>query len=281
LAHEELIRTLKGSLLKIENHPLFRSRLPAHWGVLIDPDWSRSGGLWSDTLQTPQGDPAVLFNPDTLASSRFGYSSVVHELTHLVHHRYRPREENWVREGVALLAEYVVTQHFYVALRSGFTEPESSLVASTDPTNQDSVYGDERGNQYGHLTQFFYYIYRVCGGDGLFDTLLTDSSDKTGIDFVDYALAKTRASDADVAAEPACAGFEPLFRAFETARFVADSSSASGYVLSGAGYSAAVRDKRREIPPYSATAYKLASGKKCAKGDRAWGRDRCIRIKLD
>jgi hypothetical protein len=246
--------------------------------------WTQTSGFWSDTLSTPEKEPAILINPDAAIDARLSDSLIAHEATHLVHHRYRPHEENWMREGMALLAEYIVTGYFYPGLSSGFESPETSLVASTDPTLIESAYGDEQGSQYGHMLQFFYYLYRVCGRETLFDTLLTDPSEATGIEFVGHALAQTRKNNAEIASDPACAGFESAFRAFEVARFVADASRPSTYVVAGLGHQGAVRDKPRKLPPYSAMAYELRVGKKplkaCAAGDIPWGDSRCIRVRL-
>lgn len=287
LQSHSLLRVLIPGLKEAQAHPLFRARLPSSWGVLVDPAWTKTSGFWSDSLVTPSGDPAILLNPEAALDPRLGQSLLVHELTHLVHHRYRPYEENWVREGVALLAETVVTGYFYPGLSAGFEEPETSLIASTDPTRRESAYSAEQSNQYGHLIQFFYYLYRVCGQKPLLDTLLTHGSPETGIAFIDQALNVAADASENVASEPACRNFDSVFRAFQIARFVGDASEPTGYVVAGSGQQAKVRDKApAKLLPYSAAAY-LTSGKCSRPGEIPWpeesgfdGKRRCIRIRL-
>lgn len=264
--------SLKLALPEVLSSSFFASRIPAQWGILLDGTWTQSSGFFSDQLKTPEGAPAILLSPSAILGTGSAESLLAHELTHLVHQGNRPQEESWVREGVALLAEWTVTKRYSPALTEAFARPETSLTAPLDPRHLDYADVSKRTAQYGHILQYFIYIYRLCGKQALLDTLLTSPSPKSGIAFLDEVLPSMKS------ASPACANFKDSFRLFSLARFQQDVANPENYVLIS-GLSSVVRAQAPDsLPPYSSSAYSLQDGAHCAAQDIAWGTSRCIRI---
>jgi hypothetical protein len=251
-------------------HPLLAGRLPARFGVIIDGAWTGATGFTSPELKAPDGAPAILLKPSATLESFNGSIVMAHELIHLAHYRLRAEEDSWVREGVALLGEYLVTGSFNSVLALGFSDPETSLTAIVKPDDPDSR--RERAAQYGHVLQFFYYLYRVCGGNELYSGLLTSQDKEQGISFIDGLLKKSGSQ------ARSCQGFSQAFHAFELARFSPDFLSKDGYIMF-----TAFRTPLRQTPPsdplpsYSAAGYVKGADGSCSPGDFA-GSTACVRI---
>lgn len=269
-----ILTVLDDDLTNTLSHPLLRNRLPEGFGVLVDGLWKNSSGFFSDTLRTSEGAQAILFSPTALLDRDRSRALIVHELTHLAHHRLRPQEESWIREGVALLAEWIVTRKYNPALSEAFLNPETSLIASLDPTHQDYADTAKRGAQYGHLLQYFVYIYRLCGGDALMEKLVTSPSRKTGTAFMDEVLRSSTSRS------ESCASFERSFRAFSIARMKQDTLNPESYILI-TRLQSTIRDERRDLPPYSSSVVRLKEGQTCQSGETPWGKSRCIRVRAE
>lgn len=263
----ELLAPIRQDLPSIKSHWLFNAHLPSNWAILIDGEWTKTAGLYSTDLKSPDGAQAILLTPNALMDGTNASNLVVHELTHLFHFNLRPNEESWVREGVALLAEYVVTGRMTSAIEEAFAEPESSLTAPLDLRTK-------RISQYGHLFLYFYYIYKLCGRNELLNELVESKSEKAGAAFIDETLRKTQS------AEPVCQGFRESFSAFQIARFKSEPTKKSGFVLA-TSMKPAVRDEPTELLPFAAQAYRLKPGKTCAQAETAWGTGRCIRVRFE
>lgn len=275
----ETQRQFERMLPRIQEAPLLSKRLPETWALLIDGRWAKSAGYWSTELKAPDGRPAILLRPQTFLYGEQGLRLSVHELTHLVHHGLRPHEESWVREGIAMISEFTATGTLSAVMQEGFLTPETSLTAALDPHEADYADSKSRGARYGHILQYFYYLYRLCGKISLFEDLLASPSPAKGVAFIDRTL-KDRFKRGDFATDPVCEGFETSFKAFQTARFLQDPMTPSGFVTASSGTQAQVRQAPAWIPPYSAMAYRLPPRAKCLAGDFPWGESRCIRIRM-
>ncbi len=285
---EEILERILPRLESLEAHPVAGAWLPSRWSVLFDSSWTGAAGYWSPDLRAPDDSPAVLLKPQSAVLDPLGgFSLLVHEAIHLGHARARPWEAHWVREGVALLGEYLVTRNFNPVMALGFQVPETSLVAAVDPSVSDHEVGGLRGPQYGHVLQYFFYLYRVCGGDrfykAAFEGMASVSPSLQGGEFLDSVLKKL-VGEAGVATDPdVCRDFRTSFVAFERARLKQDRLRPSAHVIAS-GFVAPVRPAppaRGELPPWSATQYRLSqSGGKCEAGDESW-KDRCLRIRME
>ena len=269
-------------LTQIANHGIFKNKLPKTWAILIDGTWTGAAGYWSPTLRAPDGAAAILLKPSAVSNSMDATRLLVHEMMHLVHGAFRPEEKSWVREGLALLSEYIVTGFFNPALHIGFKQPETSLTGATDPRLPEDSPDSNRAAEYGHQLQYFYYLYRLCGGQKFFDALAFSKSSSQGMNLLDEILGGLHRDG--TAPDAACENFGRSFVSFEIARFAHNMSVPSQYVVLGAT-GAVVRDKPAAgIPEFSATAYrpeKTTHPPRCQRGDLAWNHDLCIRIRGD
>jgi hypothetical protein len=284
----EILKNLPSILRELYSHPLLSARLPREFALLIDGEWKLSAGYWSPALKGPSGESALLVTPQALLFHAQNKNLIAHELVHLVHYNRRPHEENWVQEGVALLAEYLISGTYNSALREAFAEPETSLVASLNPHSLSQLQplshpqshdkslenSRSRAAQYGHLLQYFYYLYTNCGAAPLLTQLLDSDSKASGIAFLDEVLRSLNPKS------EVCANFAASFRAFSLARFLQSPYARTDNIMV-TSLRSQVRDQARALPPYSAGAYQLNAGAKCAPSDYAWGSSRCIRIRLE
>jgi hypothetical protein len=265
------IQILFQNISSISEKQTIKEFFPSQLSVLIDGDWTGSSGYSEPGLTAPDGSPALLIRPEA-ALDPSSLSLVVHELTHVIHYKTRPHEEAWLREGVALLSEYVLTGKLNPILREGFKNPETSLTAPLDPTQADYF-----GAQHGHLIQYFYYLYRLCGKDILFSKLLASPSQSSGIEFLDETL---RELSGTIALDPVCTDFKTSFVAFETARFTQSPYPKDKYVII-MNDRGVVREFPQQIPSYSATAYRRSnSAPACVQASDIPIEGACIRIRM-
>jgi hypothetical protein len=271
-----LSEVLAKRLPQLLDSPFWKDRLPEHWSLLLDGSWTTSAGYWSPDLPSPDKSPAILIRPQTLIHSDHGTHLIAHELAHHVHHQIRPHEESWIREGIAMMAEYLTTQKLNPILLEGFRNPETSLIAPLDPSDRNYKNANKRVTQYGHILQYFYYLYKNCGGDGLIEEILTDPSPQSGIELLDQILKRRRKGPTGGAVIRVCENFQESFINFEIARLKQDPTESTPFIIPTA-IRAPIRDSRQELPPYSATAYRGS----CTPGDIGWGAQKCIRIRME
>jgi hypothetical protein len=274
----QLAHSLDEDLVRIRKNAWFEGRLPQNWGALIDAQWTLSSGFYSDLLKTPQGYPAVLFSPVALLDDTHSPALLAHELTHLMHEQFRPWEESWVREGLAMMGEWKVTGFYSPVLEEAFLQPETSLVAPLDPREASYARADIRSAQYGQILQYFMYIYRLCGKDELLEKLLTSKSTASGIAFLDETL-KGEALKDQSSNDPVCQGFETSFRAFSLARAKQNFLNPEEYIVI-APYRSALREQALPLPPYSSSLYEKDPIKACRSGDTQIDSARCLEVRL-
>lgn len=274
-----LVQSLKEEVRMILSSPLFQSRLPLRWGILIDQHWDKSEGYFSPDLVTKEGDPAILLQHNAILNPQNRKRLLVHEMAHLLHHQFRPDEENWVKEGLALLLEYVVNGAFNRSILNAFSNPETSLTQDLDM----DLATEEKLSQYGELTLYFYYIWRLCGKNDLLHELLTSSSELKGIEFIDYILRyilKTFSENEAVRTDAICSSFEKSFVSFQIAKFFPNPTPPSRYILIG-NFSARISDAPVELKPFSAQAFRLSEQHPtCANGTTQFRKDTCFQIRL-
>jgi len=273
---EDLIAPLREALSSVLKHSIYNDRLPNRFAVLIDSNWQGAPAYWSPLLFSQDGDPAILFKPRAILGNTKLRSLVSHELTHLVHHQFRADEEAWVREGLALVSEYLVTGFLNASIEEGFKTTETSLTEVIDPRLEEQTSNHIRSAQYGHILQYFYYLYKLCGKEKLFDLLLTTKSEEKGIGFINEILALS--SQLGYSQSSVCVDFKSSFIAFEKARFLRNFLKPEEHILLGS-FKATIRDAKTDIPPYSATAYKKTKDD-CAQNDYDYG-NYCLRIRLN
>ncbi len=282
--HKDKSELLSANLAKVRASPWFNNRLPLSFGMILDGNFTASEGYYSPLLitydlKTGLAVPAILFS-DTLFSATRSLQLMAHELTHLMQAHLWPQsgsiENSWLREGLALMAEWMIsTEQGYPghnpALMEAFRFPETSLVAPLTP--EQETYKDVRVRtaEYGHILQYFIYIYRLCGGKKLLEELLAPSSLKTGLALLDEALPLQHTGYA------ACANFHESFVAFSLARFH-QGTAPEDYVYVTA-LESPIRESPVDLPPYSSTVYRRTPNQKCALHDWEWGTSRCIRIR--
>ncbi len=275
------VSILGDAIQKILVSPWFKDRLPEKFGIIVDGAWTKSAGYYSTSLKTQDGFPAILLEPKELDQYRT-LPLLTHELTHLLHTHLRPqsdvKEESWIREGISMMAEWLVTGEYGLrkmnpSLNQAFKTPETSLIEPLDPNHESYQNVQKRTAQYGHILQYFLYIYRLCGKTELLNQLITSPSDKTGTALVDEVLKNLLHSS------KACTSFKESFRMFSIARFKQDIAEEDYVYRTGAN--SEVRDAPMNLPPYSSGAYRLPSGKKCLAGEEPWGTSACIRIRFN
>ncbi len=127
---ETFVPVLQRVLWQLEGESSLLFEKDQRFSILIDPEWHLSAGYWSNLLQAPDGSPAILLTPQSFAQGDAPLLMLLtHELTHLVHFQFRPKEESWVREGLAMLAEYAVSGLVDPAWTEALYHPETTMIA--------------------------------------------------------------------------------------------------------------------------------------------------------
>ncbi len=216
------------------------------------------GGLYH-----PASNTIFIGNYDFFTSNQNSRRKLLsHEITHLIHNYYRPHEKLWVQEGIALLSEYLITQKLNAVIDQGIQKPEVSLTKIHSPHQwTEDLKARESLSQYGQLFQYFYYVYRICGEDELFHNLLTSSSQKQGLDFIEETL-KEQKNKKNVLRIKTCSSFKESFKAFQLARFFPNVLDPWGYVVIESPKAHPRKKPLQNLPPYSAQVY-LNKNKNC------------------
>ncbi|MBI3019009.1 MAG: hypothetical protein HYY61_03880 [Deltaproteobacteria bacterium] len=201
-------------------------------------------------------------------------------MTHLLHHEFRPLEENWIKEGVALLAEYIITGYFNRVLMNGFLDPTTSLISEIDVHENQNKDKTKTLAQYGHILQYFFYIYRLCGKEELFNLLFTSDSKNIGIAFVDEVLKKMDQNN-EIKTNPVCSSFEKSFIEFQKARFFPKPTPESSYVIPGNFQAQIQEQKVATLAPYSAQVFRFfPQNPTCEQGTTLFDKNICFQIQL-
>ncbi len=271
----------------LSKHFLFHETLPQPLSVIVDGNWKKSSGYWSNQLRAPDNSQALLMTPASILDPNQNLKLFSHELMHLLHYQFRPHEHAWIKEGLALLTEYLVTGYFNSVLEEGFKNPTTSLIHFKNLDEMDFQIQNEL-SQYGHVLQYFYFLYRLCGPEHLQDVkatkynerfieeILKSKSSLAGIEFLDEVLRNTQNTN------PVCENFDKSFTAFEVARFKKNIMKPDGYILISSHRASLQASPGFDLPPYSAGAYILPLQQDgCQKNEIPWGERKCIRIRKE
>lgn len=107
---------------------------------------------------------------------------LAHEFFHAIHFEINPDESKWVREGMAQVFEYLITNELSGSnLRAAIVNPLTPLIGKYDITDPNAA-------QYGHNMLYFYYLYNHCGGDPFFWSLALGQDDLKGAYLIDSVL---------------------------------------------------------------------------------------------
>ena len=143
----------------------------------------------------------------------------------------------------------------------------SSTLFTTDPVSSEKLH-----SQYGHILQYFLYIYRLCGKTALIEKLMSSPSSKSGVELMDEVLKGMNSPS------PVCKSFHESFVHFSIARFKQDIADEDYVYRTGA--ESVIREKPIDLPPYSSEAYHLnPTQKTCPKNEFNWGSSICIRVR--
>lgn len=206
---------------------------PKRVAVLVRRDWDGPPVYSEPGLQTPDELPAFRLHKDSL--KRLDLERLlIHELVHVTHYALRAGESRWLQEEVALWGEYLTLRTPNPLTASGYAQPETSLISDLlEPS------------QYGLLTLFSVYLHRWCGGEDLFEALLSEKSAKRSWEFLDEVLQKKP--------QPTfCATSAAAFSGFATALHEPNYSS-NGAWISATTRRTPVRTKQETLPPYSSS----------------------------
>jgi hypothetical protein len=262
IASDNLRWILSRSLSEIsKTFPLKNLLEKEPWGLILDSKWQHSSALWSENLRDPDGHPAVLMRPEALRVEWQTSRLLLHEYFHAWHFQNRPREESWIREGLAMLAEYRFSHFRHSLEEKGLEYPEISLTLPVQNAMADESF---RQSQYGQLALFFTYLYERCGKESIFQAMTQSTSSQTGVKFLRELFAQKPLKG--------CESFDGLFTQFSIDRF-------EGRVLPGNQHSP-VREERLALEPFSASAYRKS--RDCEEGEtESASRNFCIQIRLD
>jgi hypothetical protein len=131
---------------------------------------------------------------------------LAHEFFHAVHFEINPDEESWMREGMAQLFEYIVTENLSGSnLQASIAKPNTPLIGNYDVENSNPA-------QYGHDLLYFFYLYNHCGKDNLFWKIAAGTDDLQGAALINSVL------QAGAKEEIECKNFHYSAVSFEAAK---------------------------------------------------------------
>lgn len=134
-----------------------------------------------------------------------------HEFFHAFHFTINKGEPAWVREGLAMIFENLVSQASgknrtnAAAIKAGFTQISTPLFGEYDLLKPDAAL-------YGHHYLYFNYLIKNCGGFDLFWKMVEGKPAVFGRDNIDSALKESSIDKAE------CKNFSSSIEHFEVAR---------------------------------------------------------------
>lgn len=147
----------------------------------------------------------ITINPAVVTDANY-HRLVTHEFFHAVHHANSPKEETWVREGMAQL--------FESNLFGGANQAHviASLTKSEFSLEEDFNVNDYKPEKYGNTFLYFQYLSNQCAQnkDFLWDLMKTEATGRQGIDI--YLRGKSNKAQ--------CQSFIKSAGAFSLARLV-------------------------------------------------------------
>lgn len=153
----------------------------------------------------PKAEQVININYRRLSSPSIT-SLLAHEIFHAIHFEINPDEEDWTREGLAQVFEYIITNKL-----NGMNIYESTKWPFTSLTKPYNLSDTSRA-QYGHDLLYFYYLYTHCGAEKIFWNLTKGNGHDSGAQLIDATLKLQHIS------APECQSFKSSIRFFEIAK---------------------------------------------------------------
>ena len=245
--------------------PLFQNLAESF--VLINPEWTKSGGYFSSDLKIANR-PGVLIGLSNLATETQAKRVIAHELAHLLFAESNSNEVSWVKEGVALLVESLVTGQMSQDVREAFLHPEVTLIGNFNP-KLDSYHTDwHQAAQYGNVQLYFSYLYQNCGKDQFFAHLF--EKNHSPLPLLDSLLKNSPC--------PVGKSFIESFKNYSIAKALQDFSDPLKHVLFDAVEIVAAEHPAK-LEPFSETVYRLKEGAHCQANEIQASAQNCIRIR--
>lgn len=179
-----------------------------------------------------KGDLILSISPALVASAHLN-ALFSHEFFHALHFLVNPGEEEWIREGLAMLFEKKMGENFNAQAI------EASLHSSTTPLISLYDINDYSFEQYGHHMLYFHYLTQNCGKDLFWKMVAKKPKSLFGSSGIDYVLKKSE----NLKRPNLCHDFETTALNFEVARMhnhYSGASQSSNYFL--------IFSKRRQLP---------------------------------
>lgn len=222
--------------------------------VYTDDEWHGTGALF---VAPEKEQPAkIILNPNEKLNSFVLEASLLHELIHVIHYRYRPHEKAWVKEGVSLLGEKIFNQRLHPSFVFASKQPRLSL---THIPNEHIVNNrnpeEEVFAAYGLTLQYFLFLYNNCGSIDWWANMIMDQSKKSGVDFIEEFLVKNFNKETHAL----CENFKTSFVAFNKARYAPKIWDRARYITPDTlKVSWLDSDPEETMAPYSAYAVRRA-----------------------
>jgi hypothetical protein len=133
-------------------------------------------------------------------------SLLAHEFFHALQYEINPDEMPWVREGLAQLFEYIVTEEMNGQnLQAAILNPLTPLIGEYNIDNSSPA-------QYGHNMLYFFYLYKHCGENQIFWELAEGTDELRGAYLIDTVLKGNNSNS------PECKSFLSSVKSFEVAK---------------------------------------------------------------
>ena len=260
---------LQQSLLLFSNQTWMAQTPP--WSLSLDPQLSQLKGVVHPNLTDSDGRPVILMNPTSFLEDRYS-SLLAHELIHILHKRFRPNEQWWVKEGVATLGQHLLTCKYSINYDWSYEKTDASL--TFEPKDIDPTQYDLRPH-YSLAQMYFLFIYKSCGAEDLFLNLLNSSSLKVGVEFIDTVL--KRSSEENSQLPVFCSSFADSFKQFQIARYRQNFFKAEEHIMLTKRFGYAIYESRQPLAPYSAIIYE--KNQKCDSRDIDFDFAKCLQIR--
>ncbi len=277
----QIHQALGPKLRELTKAPWLVDRLPEKWTILFTEHLQGAGGFHNPRQRDPDGAPMFFLSPSELILNKDA-GVLAHELLHMINNFHRPKEEGWVREGLALVAEANVSGKHIRQIEAAFEIPDVSLSAPISWSGSAASEVLRRKSQYAHLQLFFLYMFRHCGGWKLFKNVAFSSLtvDVVGTKLLDAALAESKTEvDASRKWPSYCDSVQALHERFQNIKYWPRFDMADGFLLQDPTLGSRLADgPQTEMPRLSAVAFARPS-EECPPGSRSLGAQLCLQVK--
>lgn len=276
--------SVRDQIARLLQIPFYQQHLPKKWSIIFTESLPPNvGGLHHHRHTDPDGNPTVFLSPQNLLVLN-NWSPLAHETFHLIHSIYRPHEEPWLREGLALTAETIFSESLVPYFEMAYDVPTVSLIRPINWNNRSAEETQLRLSHYAHLQLFFLYIYNNCGGLALLEPLTTSLTPEKGVPFLKNILSALAAVNAGLPTwKPYCQNLNQLHEQFQKAKYQPRFDLSDGFLVKNPNLRARILEDRPtgKLPPYSAVAYFAKPNTECPADTRALSSTVCLKIQND